>query len=263
MKPARILAIGGSDSSGGAGIEADIKTITALGGYALTAITAVTAQDTHSIRAITPVPPDLVALAITMVADDLGLDAIKVGMLGSAGTIAAIFEALRPHPAIPLVLDPVLASTSGTHLLDPAALDDLRRHLMPRATLITPNRDEAARLTGRAIETHADAIAAGRHLCAMGARAVLLKGGHFPGDELVDHLITEGTVIPFRHPRIDSRHTHGTGCTLASAIAVGLGNRLALDTAVERGLHYLQHALRNAPAFGSGHGPLGHATPLA
>lgn len=253
----RVLAIGGSDSGGGAGIEADVKTITALGGYAMTAITAVTAQDTSGIAAITPVPPDLVACAIRMVIADLGVDAIKLGMLGSAATVEAVAAALAPGAK--LVIDPVLASTSGTALAGAGALAALRDLLLPRATLLTPNRDEAAALTGRAVETPEDALRAGAALLGMGARAVLLKGGHFAGDTLVDRLFTAEGMIAFTHERIATRHTHGTGCTLASAIACGLAGGLDLAAAVGAAEAFLAAALRAAPAYGRGHGPLGHA----
>jgi hydroxymethylpyrimidine/phosphomethylpyrimidine kinase len=256
----RILAIGGSDSSGGAGIEADIKSITALGGYAMTAITAVTAQDTRSIQAITPIPPAFVSRTIGMVIDDIGVDAIKIGMLGSSAMVEAVAQALsRLTPKQPIVLDTVLAATSGVSLLDPDAEAVLLRALVPLATLITPNRFEAARLSGRSIDSADDAIDAARSLCLRGARAVLLKGGHFDGDMLIDRLVTSDFVTTFGHPRIATRHTHGTGCTLASAIAVGLANGLHLADAVVLAQDFLQKALRAAPGYGAGHGPMGHA----
>ncbi|HQT84016.1 MAG: bifunctional hydroxymethylpyrimidine kinase/phosphomethylpyrimidine kinase [Acidiphilium sp. 37-64-53] len=260
MNPPRILAIGGSDSGGGAGIEADIKTITALGGYAMTAITAVTAQDTVAIQAITPIPPAMVGRAIAMVLADIGVDAIKIGMLGSAAMVETIAAALAPLPrSLPIVLDTILAATSGTDLLDPDAAEILLRDLMPLATLITPNRHEAAKLSGHPIDTPADAIAAARLLCDRGARAVLLKGGHFDASVLIDRLITPDDVQSFPQPRIDTSHTHGTGCTLASAIALGLAEGLDLPAAIIRAQAFLQAALRAAPGFGAGHGPMGHA----
>ncbi|WP_287850044.1 bifunctional hydroxymethylpyrimidine kinase/phosphomethylpyrimidine kinase [Acidiphilium sp.] len=260
----RVLAIGGSDSGGGAGIEADVKTITALGGYAMTAITAVTAQDTSGIAAIAPVPPDVVARSIRMVVADLGVDAIKLGMLGSAGTAEEVALAIAAAaPAAPLVLDPVLASTSGTALAGEGALAIIRDRLLPRATLVTPNRDEAATLAGLAIDSHEDAIRAGRALCRLGARAVLLKGGHFDGDPVIDRLIAGDDVLTFAHPRIATRHTHGTGCTLASAIACGLARGLDLRAAIEAAEAFLHAALRAAPGLGRGHGPLGHARAAA
>ncbi len=261
MHPPRILAIGGSDSGGGAGIEADIKTITALGGYAMTAITAVTAQDTCSIQAISPIPPALVGRAIAMVTSDLGVDAVKIGMLGSEAMVTAVARALSTlDPQPPIVLDTVLAATNGTSLLDPDAVALVLSDLMPLATLITPNRHEAARLAGCSIDTAEDAIAAARILCRRGARAVLLKGGHFEGDMLIDRLITPDRMVTFEHPRIVSRHTHGTGCTLASAIALGLGRGLDLRQAIRLAQDFLAQALRAAPGYGAGNGPMGHAT---
>ncbi|MDD2876231.1 MAG: bifunctional hydroxymethylpyrimidine kinase/phosphomethylpyrimidine kinase [Acidiphilium sp.] len=259
----RILAIGGSDSGGGAGIEADIKTITVLGGYAMTAITAVTAQDTMSIQALAPVPPHVVNLAIRMVIADLGVDAVKIGMLGSTSMVDAVVGALARGPdVLPIVLDPVLASTSGTALLDETATTAMLRDLMPIVALITPNRHEAATLAGVPVATHAEAIVAARILCERGARAVLVKGGHFEGNDVVDHLVTRDLVTSFRKSRIETRHTHGTGCTLASAVAVGLGCGLSLSDAIGCAQDFLQKALRAAPGFGAGHGPMGHAAAM-
>lgn len=260
MEWVRVLAIGGSDSSGGAGIEADIKTITALGGYAMTAITAVTAQDSNGIAAIAPVPEAVVARAIRMVADDLGVDAIKLGMLGGPSMVETVADAIAGMASgVKLVIDPVLESTSGTTLTAAAALELMRTRLLPMATLLTPNRDEAAALSGIAIGSAADAIRAGRALCALGARAVLVKGGHFDGDPLIDRLVTGDDVVEFRNRRVTTRHTHGTGCTLATAIAFGLGHGLDLAEAIGRAEAFLHAALLAAPGFGRGHGPLGHA----
>lgn len=256
----RVLAIGGSDSGGGAGIEADIKTVTALGGYAATAITAVTAQDTSGIAAIAPVPAALVGQSVRMVAADLGVDAIKLGMLGSAAMVETVAAAIaEAAPDAPLVVDPVLASTSGTSFASDATIEAIRARLLPMATVITPNRDEAAALSGMAVRTDDDAIAAARGLCATGARAVLVKGGHFEGDTVRDHLVTADRVISFSNPRLRTRHTHGTGCTLAAAIAFGLGRGDELAAAVEMAGAFLLAALRAAPGLGRGHGPMGHA----
>lgn len=260
MTQPRILAIGGSDSGGGAGIEADIKTVTALGGYAMTAITALTAQDTLGVHDIVPIAPDFVARAIRLVAADLGVDAIKTGMLGSAAMVAAVAGILADiAPDTPIVIDPVIAATSGAALLAADARSVLLGRLMPMAALITPNRDEAATLSGHPVETPEDAVAAGRILCGRGARAVLVKGGHFAGDEAVDLLVTGDVVVPFARPRIATRHTHGTGCTLASAIALGLGAGLELREAIGQARDFLQKTLLMAPGYGAGQGPLGHA----
>lgn len=258
------MAIGGSDSGGGAGIEADIKTITVLGGHAMTAITAVTAQDTQRIAAIMPVPETLVAHAIGMVVSDIGVDAVKIGMLGGAAMVRAVARALNDCAGdIPLVIDPVLASTSGTALLDREGLDMLIDELLPMAMLVTPNRDEAALLSGMVVDCHEAAIEAGRALCRRGARAVLVKGGHFAGETVIDHLICDADVVVFRNSRVATRHTHGTGCTLAAAIAHGLGSGLDLGAAISHAEVFLRQALNAAPGLGKGHGPLGHARALA
>lgn len=260
MSWVRVLAVGGSDSGGGAGIEADVKTITALGGYAMTAITAVTAQDTSVIESITPIPDAAVRQAIRMVVSDLGVDAIKLGMLGSPTMVEAVADAITGFaPNVPLVVDPVLASTSGTRLTDDAALDIIRARLLPIATLLTPNREEAAALSGLPVDTVENAIRAARALCRFGVHAVLIKGGHFEGDPVIDRLVRGDEVVEFCNRRIETRHTHGTGCTLAAAIAHGLGDHLSLETAIAGAENFLQAALRSAPGFGRGHGPLGHA----
>jgi hydroxymethylpyrimidine/phosphomethylpyrimidine kinase len=253
---ARVLTIAGSDSGGGAGIEADIKTISALGGYACTAITAVTAQNTLGVFGVQTMPADFVRLSIRTVLDDIGADAIKLGMLANAGIIAAVAETL---PAgMPVVLDPVMVATSGAILLPDDAITALRTHLLPRATIVTPNLPEAAKLTGLPLDNAADHEAAGRALLAMGAAAALIKGGHAEGDMLTDTLVHAGGVERISLPRIHTRNTHGTGCTLASAIATGLAQRMTLPDAVGRARDYLQRAIAQAPGLGKGHGPVWH-----
>jgi hydroxymethylpyrimidine/phosphomethylpyrimidine kinase len=255
----RLLAIAGSDSSGGAGIQADIKTATALGAYAMTAITAVTAQDTTGVHAVQLMPPDLVIAQIRACLDDIGADAIKIGMLGSAEIAAAVVETLRAHAAsVPIVLDPVLTSTSGTPLLDDAGLKILREYLTPLSTLVTPNIPEAELLTEIRCADDAGIRRAGDALLAMGAKAVLIKGGHGRGENLVDTLITREGREAFAFPRIDTQHTHGTGCTYATAIAVGLAEGRGLEDAITRAVHYLRSAIETAPGLGRGHGPLNH-----
>ena len=252
----RVLAVGGSDSGGGAGIQADLKTVTALGGYATTAITAITVQDTLGVHAIHPVPPAVVAAQMACVLADIGADAIKTGMLGGADTAAAVAAVLAARAGgIPLVVDPVLLAKGGAALTDPAAL----LLLLPFAALLTPNLPEAEALTGLAIADLAAMHRAVPSLLALGARAVLLKGGHLPGDALVDLLATPEGVTAFQAPRIATRHTHGTGCTLASAVATGLAQGMALPDAVARAREFVQTAIRTAPGFGAGHGPLNHA----
>jgi hydroxymethylpyrimidine/phosphomethylpyrimidine kinase len=253
---ARVLAIAGSDSGGGAGIQADIRAITALGGYAATAITALTAQNTLGVQDILPVPPAFVARQIDSVLADIGADAAKTGMLGTAEVIEAVATALAGR-GLPLVIDPVMAATTGSRLLAEDALGALTRRLFPLATLVTPNLPEAEALLGGRIATEAEMRAALPALRALGADAVLLKGGHLAGDHLVDLLDDGAEVTAFRAARIPSRHTHGTGCTLASAIATGLAQHLPLPAAVARARAYVRAAIAAAPGLGAGNGPLG------
>jgi len=253
---ARVLTIAGSDSGGGAGIEADIKTISALGGYACTAITAVTAQNTLGVFGIQTMPADFVRLSIQTVLDDIGADAIKLGMLANAEIIAAVAGTLPED--IPIVLDPVMVATSGAVLLPDDAITALRDRLIPHAAIITPNLPEAAKLTGLPLQTAQDFEAAGRALLGMGAAAALIKGGHAEGDMLTDTLVHEGGVETISLPRIPTQNTHGTGCTLASAIATGLAQKMTLSDAVHRARHYLQTAILQAPGFGKAHGPVWH-----
>jgi hydroxymethylpyrimidine/phosphomethylpyrimidine kinase len=257
----RVLAIAGSDSGGGAGVQADIKTITALGGYAMSAVTAVTVQDTLGVHAIHPVPPPIIAAQIRVVLADLGADAIKTGMLGDTAAAEAVLEALADWPDIPLVVDPVMLSTSGAALTSATAMDSLRR-LIARATLVTPNAPEAEALTGVAIATTDDLRRAGEALLTQGVSAVLMKGGHVAGESVIDLFMTPGGETTLEAPRVETRHTHGTGCTLASACATGLAQGLGLEDAVARAWAYVGEAIRQAPGFGGGAGPLDHAWPV-
>ncbi len=254
----RVLVIAGSDSGGGAGIQADIKTITALGGYAMTAISALTAQDTLKVHGVLPVPVDFVRLQIDCVLDDLGADAFKSGLLDRAEVIAMVAERIADRPGLPFVLDPVMVTTSGDWFMPEDAVASLKRSLVPLATLLTPNLPEAEVLAGRKIHSLAEMHDVARQLLTLGAPAVLLKGGHLPGDEVVDLLATEEGIEAFSAPRIDTRHTHGTGCTLASAIATGLAQGMSLRDAVLRGRAYVRRAMERAPGYGGGHGPLDH-----
>ncbi len=250
----RVLIIAGSDSGGGAGIQADLKTVLALGAHGMTAVTALTAQDTLGVHGVLPVPAAFVRQQIEVVLADLGADAVKTGMLGDAAVIATVIDALRER-ALPLVLDPVMVAKGGARLLDPAALDALRE-LIPLATVLTPNLPEAEALLGRPVSDPLEAAVA---LRGLGCLAVLLKGGHAEGPVVRDVLATvEGTVV-LERPRIDTRHTHGTGCTLASAIAAGLAQNMGLSAAVQRARDYVQAAIAAAPGFGAGHGPLDHS----
>ena len=256
----RVLVIAGSDSGGGAGIQADIKAVTAMNGFAMTAITALTAQNTHGVHGVHPVPPDFIASQIRVVLDDLGADAIKTGMLGDAATVSAVVAMLRSHArTVPLVVDPVMVAKGGASLLADSGVAQLRRELLPLAHVLTPNLPEAEALTGLEITDLAAMHRAAAALLTLGPEAVLLKGGHLPGNDLVDLLATEHGIVSFRSTRIATRHTHGTGCTLASAVAAGLAQGMPLLDAVSRARAYVQAALFSAPGFGGGHGPLNHA----
>lgn len=244
MKPPRVLSIAGSDSGGGAGIQADIKTITLLGGYAMTAITAITAQNTLGVAAVQAVAPELVAAQIDACLGDIGADAVKIGMLGSPAVAEVVVSRLESL-AIPIVFDPVMIATSGAALADAATVAGFER-LMALATLTTPNVHEIAALGG---------------IDALRARGVafLAKGGDADGADVTDRLVVPGHPDhTWTAPRIATRHTHGTGCTLSSAIATRLGMGLPLDEAVEDAREFVRAALRAAPGFGAGSGPLGH-----
>ncbi len=250
----RVLIVAGSDSGGGAGIQADLKTVLALGAHGMTAITALTAQNTLGVHAIHPVPAAFVRQQMEVVLADLGADAVKTGMLGNAELITTVTEILR-NRRLPLVLDPVMVAKGGARLLDPAALDALRA-MIPLATLLTPNIPEAMALLGHPID---DPIEAAKALLELGAAAVLLKGGHAQGPIVKDVLATPTAITVLEMPRIDTPHTHGTGCTLASAVAAGLSQGMGLEAAVRRARNYVQAAIAAAPGFGAGQGPLNHA----
>jgi hydroxymethylpyrimidine/phosphomethylpyrimidine kinase len=260
----RVLIIAGSDSGGGAGIQADIKTVTALGGYAMTAITAVTVQNTQGVQGFHAIPAATVAGQIECVLADIGADVIKTGMLASVEIVNAVRETLdRVAPHIPRVIDPVMVATAGQALVLEGAAEAIKRQLIPNARLVTPNLPEAEALTGRTIRTVADMDAAVPALRALGAGAVLLKGGHVEGDTIVDLLIEANEVSRFTDTRIATNATHGTGCTLASAIAAGLADRLALTKAVARARAYVRQAILTAPGLGKGKGPLNHGHTVA
>jgi len=257
----RVLIFAGSDSGGGAGVQADIKTVTALGGHASTAITAITVQNTLGVSAIHPLPAALAAAQARAVLGDIGADAIKTGMLGDAEMIEAVADVIA-SAGVPAVIDPVMVAKGGARLLEPFAVEALVGALIPIAALLTPNAPEAAVLTGLTVETTDDLRRAGAWLIEHGAAAVLMKGGHIAGDRLVDLLITPVAETRFETGRLETRHTHGTGCTLASACAVGLARGLTLERSVTRAHAYVQEAIRRAPGFGKGQGPLDHAWPL-
>ena len=255
----RVLIVAGSDSGGGAGIQADIKTVTALGGYAATAITALTAQDTNTVHAVHAVPADFVAEQMRVVLADIGADCIKTGMIHSAPIIEAVADAAGRHgEGIPLVVDPVLVAKGGASLLEASAMRALETALIGRADLVTPNIPEAERLTGLTIATVDDMARAAERIRELGSKAVLVKGGHLESDEITDLLSHPGGIERFHAHRIESRHTHGTGCTLASAIATGLAQGMGLVDAVTRARRYLRSAIESAPGYGAGHGPVNH-----
>ena len=261
-KTPRILIIAGSDSGGGAGIQADIKTVTMLGGYAATAITAITVQNTLGVSGVHPIPVEIVEGQARAVLDDIGADAIKTGMLGDIAMVEAVARILDSARSAPAVVDPVMVAKGGSNLLAPSAVDAVRSLMIPRAGLLTPNAPEAEVLTGVPVRTTDDLRRAGEALLKLGAAAVLMKGGHVEGETVVDVLMTPGGETTFEGERIHTRHTHGTGCTLASACAAGLAQGLALPEAVARAWAYVHEAMRQAPGFGAGHGPMDHGWPL-
>lgn len=259
----KILTIAGSDPSGGAGIQADIKTISALGGYAMAAITVLTVQDTIKVYDLHPIAADVVAAQVKTVMADIMPDAIKLGMMGSAETLKHLSPIIAEHKEIPLIVDPVILSTSGHALLDNSGIEVLISDIFPLTDLLTPNLAEAAQLSGMDnIQSVADMIRAGERLLDMGVTAVLVKGGHLSGDILTDVLVTQETTYEFSSSKIFTKNTHGTGCTLASAIATGIGQGMTLRDAVGRAHKYVHKAIAQAPGFGRGKGPLDHSVTL-
>jgi len=258
----RVLVVAGSDSGGGAGIQADVKTLSALGAYAATAVTALTAQNTLGVQGVMAVPASFVALQVASVLGDIGADAIKTGMLAQRDTIEAVAAALgrlrAAGRAVPLVVDPVMVAKGGRSLLAADAVAALVDLLLPWAAVVTPNLPEAEVLTGAAVSDVAGMHRAAERLLRMGAAAVLLKGGHLAGDVLTDLLATPSGTEVFEQARVATRHTHGTGCTLASAVAAGLAQGMTLSAAVARARRYVRAAIESAPGFGAGHGPLDH-----
>lgn len=263
MAMGRVLVIAGSDSGGGAGIQADIKSVMAMGGFATTALAALTAQNTRGVTGVFVVPPDFLRAQIDAVMADIGTDAVKTGMLPDSASIAIVADFLdRQSPRLPFVMDPVMVATSGDRLQSEEALAALRTRLLPRATVITPNIPEAELLLGRRITDEAGQREAAQALLETGAEAVLVKGGHLPGDWVTDLLATRQGMVAIGGPRIESTSTHGTGCTLASAIAAGLAQGMALEAAIRRARAYVAAAIAAAPGLGHGHGPLDHGVTL-
>jgi hydroxymethylpyrimidine/phosphomethylpyrimidine kinase len=260
----RVLVIGGSDSGGGAGIQADVKTITALSGYAATAVTALTAQNTLGVFGILDVPPEFIDLQIQVVLEDIGADAIKTGMLHTREAVDVVAARLRSlGRPMPVVVDPVFVAGHGASLLSPEGRSAVVKKLLPLATLVTPNAPEAALISGIEIRTADDMQHAADRLLLMGPEAVLIKGGHLEGETVVDLLRTaDGVERRFETPRLRTLSTHGRGCTLASAVALGLAEGMTLEGAVQTAEEYVHEAIRTAPGYGSGMGPLNHVHPL-
>lgn len=258
---ANVLSIAGSDPSGGAGIQADLKTFSACGCYGMAAITALTAQNTQGVRAVHIPPPEFLGQQIDAIFEDVRVDAVKIGMLASGEIVALVADRLRAHGARNIVVDPVLVATSGDSLGADDVVDAIKTHLFPIATVITPNMPEAARLAGQSLAEDVRGLeATGLALCKAGAAAALVKGGHFSGAQSEDVLVEGEKVSHFNAPRVDTRNTHGTGCTLSSAIAAHLGKGRDLPSAVGLAKAYLTEALKHSTALdaGKGHGPVHH-----
>lgn len=260
MERVHCLTIAGSDPSGGAGIQGDLKTFTVLGAYGMAVITALTAQNTREVRGVLPIPPEFVRSQLATVLDDVRCDAAKTGMLANAAIIREVAAEWKARGGIPLVVDPVMVSTSKARLLQEDAIDAVRCELMPLATVATPNSSEAAVLVGYAVETLDAAKRAAMDIVRMGARAALVTGGHLEPDseEIVDVLATGGDCAVLRARRIDTVHTHGSGCALASAICVGLARGLDVTGAVELGRRFVRRAIEAAGPLGGGYGPVNH-----
>jgi len=256
----RVLVIAGSDSGGGAGIQADIKAITALGGYAMTAVTAITSQNTMGVYDVWPVPVDAVVSQIDVTLADIGADVVKTGMLGTAELVEAVAERLSDKPGgLPLVCDPVMVATSGDRLVNERGTEAIRSLMVPGARLVTPNAPEAEVLTGKAVSNVDGQRRAAEALLELGANGALVKGGHITdGDRITDVLQTTTGEWIFESPRLETTSTHGTGCTLASAIAAHLARGISLPNSVEQARAYLYGAIENAPGLGGGHGPVDH-----
>jgi len=258
INPARVLSIAGSDSGGGAGIQADLKTLTALGVYGATAVTAVTAQDTLGVKEVFELPAYLVTEQINAVVDDIGLDAAKTGMLANAEIVVAVSAAVRDHSISKLVVDPVMVSETGHPLLEETAVRAVIRELLPFALVVTPNIPEAKALTGRRIRSGQDIHDAAQAIHDMGATYVLIKGGHFDTPDATDYLFDGQEGLHYSAPRIDTDNTHGTGCTYSAAIAGYLAQGHTVRSAVEYAKRYLTEALKHGFQVGKGHGPLNH-----
>ena len=259
MKPkSKILIIAGSDSSGGAGIQADIKTVTALGSYAMTAVTAVTSQNTKGVKAITSIPIKNIQKQITMALDDIGANSIKIGMLHNTSVIKCIHRVLKKYKTKNIVLDPVMISKGGSRLVNRNSIKHLKKLLLPLCSIVTPNIPEAEVLTGYSILNRKDMIKAAKKIINMGAKNVLLKGGHLKNKMIFDILVSKNKIKIFPKRKIKTRHTHGTGCTLSSALATCLSQKKNIYKSCKISLRYVDKAILTAPGYGKGFGPLNH-----
>ena len=259
MKPkSKILIIAGSDSSGGAGIQADIKTVTALGSYAMTAITAVTAQNTKGVKSIISIPPKEILNQILYTAEDIKPDAIKIGMLHSSKVIKSVINALKIIKIKKIVLDPVMVAKGGAKLIDDEAVELLKNKLIKKVSLISPNIPEAEILTGTKIKSNEDMIFAAHKLLEIGSKSVLIKGGHLDGKIVEDIFVTRSNIKIFKSVRFKTKNTHGTGCTLSSAVTTFLSCGKPIKKSCELGIKYVNSAIRTNPKYGKGHGPINH-----
>ena len=254
----KVLIIAGSDSSGGAGIQADIKTVTALGSYAMTALTAVTAQNTRGVKLITSIPIKNVQKQITMILDDIGANAIKIGMLHNASIIKCVCKILKKYKLKNVVLDPVMIAKGGAQLINSNSINYLKKMLLPMCSVVTPNIPEAEVLTGYSILNKEDMIKAAKKIISMGAKNVLLKGGHLKNKMIFDILVSKNKIKVFPKRKIKTKNTHGTGCTLSSALATFLSQKKNLDIYCKLTLKYVDRAIVSAPGYGKGFGPLNH-----
>jgi len=263
VKPkSKVLIIAGSDSSGGAGIQADIKTVTALGSYAMTAVTAVTSQNTKGVKGIVPISTKSIEKQITMVLEDIGADATKIGMLYNTSVIKCVYKILKKYKLKNIILDPVMISKGGARLVNHNSIKYLKKLLLPLCNIVTPNIPEAEILTGCSISNKEDMIKAAKKIISMGAKNVLLKGGHLKSKMIFDILISKKDVKIFPKRKIKTKHTHGTGCTLSSALATCLSQKKDIYKSCKISLKYVDEAISTAPGYGKGFGPLNHLVSL-
>jgi len=254
----KVLIIAGSDSSGGAGIQADIKTVSSLGSYAMTAVTAVTSQNTTGVLSITSVAPSEISKQIEFTSKDIFPDAVKIGMLGNSNVINAVIKSMSKINVKKIILDPVMVAKGGARLIDKKSIKILKKKLLKKVSLITPNIPEAEILTGQKINSKNDMIFAGKTLLKLGAKNVLIKGGHLKLGITYDILINKKNTIVFKNKKIKTKHTHGTGCTLSSAIATYYSCGKSLKKSCEKAIKYVNQAITYAPKYGKGHGPINH-----